>query len=433
METDTLGMGFGAAGPNGRETMQTKQSQIATVLACYGGWTLDAFDYFIVVFVIDNVARAFHTSLAVSTTALWLTLACRPIGAFLFGRAADRYGRKPVLIAAILFYSLVELASAGAPSIGIFLALRALFGVALGGEWGVGAALTMETIPRSWRGPVSGLLQTGYPTGYLLASLLYLALPTLGWRGMFIEGALPSLLVLVVWRSVSESPDWLRQRELARSGAAAAAPVASFWTVLRANAGLAVFAIVLMACFNFFSHGSQDLYPKVFLRNELHFPAATVATVAVLYNLGAIAGGLFFATISNRIGRRRAIAIAALLALPLIPLWAYSTTPLRIGIGAVLMQFCIQGAWGMVPAYLNELSPAAIRATFPGLVYQLGNLVASPNASLQVFVAHHTGGSLALPLAIVVGTVAVLIAILATFGPDSADSALDRPATVRST
>ena len=205
-------MGFGAAGPNGRETMQTKQSQIATVLACYGGWTLDAFDYFIVVVVIDNVARAFHTSLAVSTTALWLTLACRPIGAFLFGRAAARYGRKPVLIAAILFYSLVELASAGAPSIGIFLALRALFGVALGGEWGVGAALTMETIPRSWRGPVSGLLQTGYPTGYLLASLLYLALPTLGWRGMFIVGALPSLLVLVVWRSVSESPDWLRQR-----------------------------------------------------------------------------------------------------------------------------------------------------------------------------------------------------------------------------
>ncbi len=404
-----------------------RRKQIATVLACYGGWTLDAFDYFIVVFIIDDVARTFHTSVAVSVTALWLTLCCRPIGAFIFGRLADRHGRKPVLMAVILFYSLVELCSAAAPSILVFLALRALFGVALGGEWGVGAALTMESIPRSWRGPVSGLLQTGYPTGYLLASLLFLALPVLGWRGMFIVGALPALLVLFVWRAVDESPDWLAQRALALKGAADTAPAASLLTVLRQHAGLVVFAIVLMACFNFFSHGSQDLYPKIFLRNELHFPAATVTVIVVLYNLGAMAGGLFFGTLSERIGRRRAIAIAALLALPLLPLWAYSTTPLRVGIGAVLMQFCIQGAWGIVPAYLNELSPAAIRATFPGLVYQLGNLIASPNANLQVAIAHHAGTGLALPLAIVVGTVGVLIAILATFGPDSSDGPLGDP------
>ncbi len=409
-----------------------RRKQIATVLACYGGWTLDAFDYFIVVFIIDDVARSFHTSVGVSVTALWLTLCCRPIGAFIFGRLADRHGRKPVLMAVILFYSLVELCSAASPSILVFLALRALFGVALGGEWGVGAALTMESIPRSWRGPVSGLLQTGYPTGYLLASLLFLAEPLLGWRGMFVVGALPALLVLFVWRRVDESPDWLAQRALSRTQAADAAPTASLAAVLRAHGGLAVFAIALMACFNFFSHGSQDLYPKIFLHNELKFPAHTVTMIVVLYNLGAMAGGLFFGTLSERIGRRRAIAIAALLALPLLPLWAYSTTPLRIGIGAVLMQFCIQGAWGMIPAYLNELSPAAIRATFPGLVYQLGNLIASPNANLQVAIAHRTGGSLALPLALVVGTVALLIAILATLGPDSSDGPLADP-TVRST
>ncbi len=408
-----------------------RSKQIATVLACYAGWTLDAFDYFIVVFVIDNVARAFHATVDVALTALWLTLAFRPVGAYLFGRLADRYGRKPILMAVILFYSLVELCSAAAPSIFAFLALRALFGVALGGEWGIGAALTMETIPRSWRGPVSGLLQTGYPTGYLLASLLFLALPSIGWRGMFVVGALPALLVLFIWRAVDESPDWLAQRALARSRPAEAAPTASLPTVLRQNAGLTVFAIALMACFNFFSHGSQDIYPKLFLHNELHFTPGTVTTIVVLYNLGAMAGGLFFGALSDRIGRRRAIAIAAILALPLLPLWAYSTTPLRVGIGAVLIQFCIQGAWGIVPAYLNELSPAAIRATFPGLVYQLGNLIASPNANLQKSIAHATGGSLALPLALVVGTVGVLIAILATLGPDSSNGPLADP-TVRS-
>lgn len=389
----------------------------ATVLACYLGWTLDAFDYFIVAFTIDDVARSFGASLDDATYAFLLTLACRPIGAYLFGRAADRFGRKPILIAAILSYSVVELASSAAPSLLGFLILRALFGVALGGEWGVGASLTMESIPATWRGPVSGLLQTGYPSGYLLASLLFLAEPVLGWRGMFVVGAIPSVLVLFVWRRVSESPDWLRRR-------AERAETPGFFAVLRANLRLTIFAIVLMAAFNFFSHGTQDLYPKVFLARDLGFSHPAITTIVVLYNIGAMAGGLFFGTISERIGRRRAIAVAALLALPLIPLFAYSTTPLRIAIGATLMQFCVQGAWGMVPAYLNELSPASVRATFPGLVYQLGNLIASPNGTLQLFIARHTGGHLAPALAIVVGTVAIVIAVLATFGPDTSKASI---------
>lgn len=386
----------------------------ATVLCCYGGWTLDAFDYFIVAFVVDDVARTFHASVAAAASAFFLTLFFRPVGAFLFGRAADRYGRKPALMAAIGCYSLVELASAAAPSLTVFLMLRALFGVALGGEWGVGAALTMESIPPRWRGFVSGVLQTGYPSGYLLASLVFLAEPMLGWRGMFALGVLPALLIPVIWVFVPESPEWLAQRHDGRR--ATAAP---FLTVLRRHAKLAIFAIVLMAGFNFFSHGSQDLYPKLFLARQLHFPHATVTTIVVLYNLGAIAGGLFFATISQRIGRRRAIAIAAILSLPVLPLFAFSTTPLRIAIGATLMQFMVQGAWGMVPAYLNELSPPEIRATFPGLTYQLGNLIASPNGNLQLAMATTWfAGSLAPPLAIVVGTVAVVIAVLASFGPE---------------
>ena len=312
----------------------------ATVLCCYSGWTLDAFDYFIVAFVVDDVAKTFHASVAAAATAFFLTLAFRPVGAYLFGRAADRYGRKPALMAAIGCYSLVELASAVAPSLTVFLLLRALFGVALGGEWGVGAALTMESIPPRWRGFVSGVLQTGYPSGYLLASLVFLAEPMLGWRGMFALGVLPALLIPVIWMFVPESPEWLARHDGGRSTGAV-----PFFSLLRQNAKLAIFAIVLMAGFNFLSHGSQDLYPKLFLAKQLHFPHATVTTIVVLYNLGAIAGGLFFATLSQRIGRRRAIAIAAVLALPLLPLFAFSTTPLRIAIGATLMQFMAPGAW----------------------------------------------------------------------------------------
>ena len=387
---------------------------VATVLCCTGGWTLDAFDYFIMAFVVDDVAHAFHTTIAAAAAAFFLTLAFRPVGAFLFGRAADRYGRKPVLMAAIGCYSAVELASAAAPSLTAFLVLRALFGVALGGEWGVGAALTMESVPARWRGPVSGLLQAGYPSRYLLASRVLLLEPWLGWRGLFALGVFPALLIPVIYFAVPESPVWLAARATAR-----AADAPSFGGVLRQHWKLVAFAVVLMAAFNFFSHGSQDLYPKVFLARQLHVPHATITAIVVVYNLGAIAGGLFFATLSQRIGRRRAIAIAALLALPMIPLFAFSTTPWRIAIGATAMQFAIQGAWGVVPAYLNELSPAEIRATFPGLTYQLGNLIASPNASMQLAMARGWfGGSLAVPLALVVGTVAVVIAVLASFGPD---------------
>lgn len=384
---------------------------VATVLACYLGWTLDAFDYFIVAFVVDDVARSFGASVGAASLAFLLTLACRPVGAYLFGRFADRRGRKPALMAAIFCYSAVELASAAAPTLIVFLVLRALFGVALGGEWGVGASLTMESIPPRWRGPVSGLLQTGYPSGYLLASLLFLLEPELGWRGMFAVGALPALLVPFVWSRVPESPEWLERRRVAGP----AEP--SFLSVIRNHGRLVLFAVVLMAAFNFFSHGSQDLYPKVFLARELHFPHPTITLIVVLYNLGAIAGGLFFGTISQRIGRRPAIAIAALLALPLIPLFAYSTTPLRVAIGATLMQFCVQGAWGMVPAYLSELSPPSVRATFPGLTYQIGNLIASPNAQLQMWIGGLLGG-LAPALALVIGVVAIVIAMLSTFGPE---------------
>jgi len=308
----------------------------------------------------------------------------------------------------VLCYSLLEFASGLAPTLTVFLVLRALYGVAMGGEWGVGASLTMDSVPAKWRGPVSGLLQAGYPSGYLLASVLYLALPWLGWRGMFMVGVLPALLVLYIRRNVPESPDWLARSHAERR--------IGIWPVLRQHAGLVVFAAAVMMAFNFFSHGSQDLYPSQFLGAQHKLPPGQISAITIIANLGAMIGGIAFGTLSQRIGRKWAIVIAALLALPVLRLWAFSTTPVMLAVGAFLMQICVQGAWGVVPVYLNELSPASIRGTFPGLVYQLGNFLASANANIQVWLADQFNGDYGMALALVIGVVAVAIAVLVALG-----------------
>jgi MFS transporter, SHS family, lactate transporter len=382
--------------------------QVHVVLAAYLGWTLDAFDFFIMAFVLRDVAASFGAPIGSVAFAITLTLACRAIGAYVFGRLADRYGRRPTLMVNVLCYSLLEFFSGLAPTLTAFLLLRALYGVAMGGEWGVGASLTMESVPAKWRGPVSGLLQAGYPSGYLLASVLYLALPVLGWRGMFMVGVIPALLVVYLRAKVPESPDWLA-REVTEHKV-------SIWTVLRKHSGLVVFAAFVMMAFNFFSHGSQDLYPSQFLGEEHKLTPSTISLITIVANVGAMIGGLVFGTLSQRIGRKWAIVIAALLALPVLQLWAFPSAPVMLGLGAFLMQICVQGAWGVVPIYLNELSPAMIRGTFPGLVYQLGNFLASANANIQVWLAGRYNGDYGMAMAMVIAVVAVAIAVLVALG-----------------
>ncbi|MBS0447666.1 MAG: MFS transporter [Proteobacteria bacterium] len=385
--------------------------QKKTVAAAFLGWALDAFDFFLMVFVLKDIAQEFHSSITEVSIAITLTLAARPVGAFVFGRIADRYGRRPALMIDIALFAVLDVATAFAPNLAVLLVLRALFGIAMGGEWGVGAALAFETIPARSRGLVSGLLQAGYPTGYLLAALTFgTAYAYIGWRGMFIVGALPALLVWYIRSHVGESPAWQQT-----SRTRAAGP--GFVQTLTAHWKLALYAIVLMTAFNFFSHGTQDLYPT-FLREQHHFDVHTVSLITITLNVGAIVGGLMFGALSERIGRRRAIAIAALIALPVLPLWAYSTTPLWLAAGAFLMQISVQGAWGVIPAHLNEMAPATIRATFPGLVYQLGNLLASGNATIQSAIAHGRGGDYAYALAIVAAIVAVVIAVLILTGSE---------------
>ncbi|WP_206950803.1 MFS transporter [Trinickia acidisoli] len=385
----------------------TKQ-QRSVALASYLGWTLDAFDFFLMVFVLKDIAKAFGTEITSVTIALTLTLALRPLGALIFGRLADRFGRRPVLMINIVLFSLLDLASGFATSLTMLLILRSLFGIAMGGEWGVGSALTMESIPPKSRGVMSGILQAGYPSGYLLASIVFgLLHDSIGWRGMFMIGIVPALLVLFIRRNVPESPAWERGRT------AAARP--SIAAVLAREWKLAVYMIVLMTAFNFFSHGTQDLYPT-FLLVQHKFSTHTVSIIAIIYNIGAIIGGIVFGALSEKIGRRKAIAIAALIALPVLPLWAFASGSVPLAIGAFLMQISVQGAWGVIPAHLNEMSPPEVRATFPGLVYQLGNLLASANATIQATIAHRHGNDYGMAMAIVAGIVAVVISVLIGFG-----------------
>jgi SHS family lactate transporter-like MFS transporter len=378
-------------------------------LASYLGWTLDAFDFFLMVFVLRAVAAEFHSDVKAVSVAVTLTLAMRPLGALVFGMLGDRFGRRPVLMADILLFSVLELASAFAPSLTVLLILRAAFGFAMGGEWGLGASLTMETIPTKSRGAVSGVLQVGYPSGFLLASIVYgLLFDHVGWRGMFMVGVLPALLVVFIRRNVEESPAWHRMRSRPRP---------PLLELVRRHWMLFVYIVVLMTAFNFFSHGTQDLYPT-FLQAQRKLDTHTVSTIVIIANIGAIVGGLSFGALSQRLGRRRAIVMAALCALPIIPLWAFSTNLALMALGGFLIQLCVQGAWGVIPVHLNELSPDEVRATFPAFTYQLGNLLASGNATLQAGFAKDRGGNYALALAVIGGAAALSVAILAFLGKE---------------
>jgi len=338
------------------------------LIASFLGWTLDAFDFFVLVFAVPTIAEEFHVDLPEIAKTIAVTLAFRPVGAFIFGLLADRYGRRLPLMLDLVFYSVVEVLSGLAPDYKTFLILRALFGIGMGGEWGVGASLAMEKVPPKWRGVLSGILQEGYAVGYLLAACCYFfVFPKWGWRPMFFIGGLPALLALFVRFKVKESAVWERTRPPNWSGVGRA--IVSQWKLF-------LYLSCLMMMMNFASHGTQDMYPT-FLKLERGFSPRQVAVIVVIYNIGALVGGILFGLYSDRFGRRRGMATAFLLATVMIPFWAYApNTPLLV-LGAFLMQFMVQGAWGVIPAHITELSPDSVRGFLPGLAYQCGVLLAS--------------------------------------------------------
>jgi len=400
-----------------RNFRRLTRPQRHTFAAAFMGWTLDSLDFFLLIFCVKAMAADFKTQPSAVLGAVFLTQAFRPVGAIVFGMLADRYGRRPVLMANILSFSVIELACAFAPSLTVLLALRALFGLAMGGEWGVGAALVFETLPKEGRGTFSGILQEGYAMGSILASAAFaLLFHWIGWRGLFILGAMPALLVFYVQARVAESPVWLegaRKRKLQASGVGHPATPVNLLAFLPTF----LFLVLLMTAFMSFSHGTQDVYPT-FLGTQARLSPQTVGLIGVLYGIGSIAGGFVFGTLSEKWGRKRAIVTAALLAIPVIPLYAYGHSAVTLGAGAVLMQFMVQGAWGVVPAYLTELSPAPVRATAPGLAYQLGGLITSWNGKAQALAAERWGNYPAV-LAITVIVVALSLAGLALLGHEA--------------
>jgi SHS family lactate transporter-like MFS transporter len=391
------------------------KSQRAAITASLVGWTLDAFDFFLLTFVLGDIARDFHAKVSEVGMAIVLTLAMRPLGALVFGLAADRFGRRPVLQIDVALFSALAFASAFAPNLITLIVLRCAFGFAMGGEWGVGASLTLESIPARSRGLVSGLLQEGYAIGALLGALANLAVPALGWRGLLMLSALPALLVLYIRRNVEESPAW-EAGAVARRESGVLKPLLQNWKLL-------LYVVVLMTAFNFFSHGTQDLFPT-FLKKQHKFSAGMVTLISVIANFGALIGGITFGALSERIGRRKAILISSLLVLPVTPLILFGQAPALLAVAAFLIQISVQGAWGVVPAHLNELAPAQIRGFFPGFAYQLGNLLASGNAVWQAKIAESHGDNYGLALSLVAAAVAIVLAALAFFGPEARGKAL---------
>ena len=372
-------------------------------LASFLGWTMDAYDYFIVVLVYADIAKDFHVSLTKMAFLTTATLLMRPVGAVIFGVWADRKGRRIPLLVDVTFYSLVGFACAFAPSYGWLLGLRLLYGIGMGGEWGLGAALAMEKIPLARRGFFSGLLQQGYAVGYLLAALTYLAIThftTWGWRGLFAFSLLPAMISLTLRTRLKESEVWEKVKLTSRKPS----EVMRHPAVLRRF----VYLILLMTAFNWMSHGTQDIYPT-FLKEGLHFSSNTALTVAIIYNIGALIGGSIVGTASQHIGRRRAIVFAAALALPIVPLFTYSTQLGFIILGSFLIQMCVQGAWGVIPVHLSELSPDEIRGFYPGVTYQLGNLLAAFNLPIQ----QHLAATHSYSFALTVTVVPVLLAVIA--------------------
>ena len=387
---------------------EKRRNQNNAVLAGFLGWTLDAFDFFILTFVLATVATDFHKTIPEMALTLTASLAMRPVGALVFGLMADRFGRKGPLMISIIFYSVMEILSGLAPDYKIFLLLRFLYGIGMGGEWGVGASLVMESVSAKRRGFLSGLLQEGYAFGFLLAAgAYYFVFPHFGWRAMFFLGGLPALITLFIRSKVKETEAWKSHKSKDWK---------EYGNAVKKNWKLFLYLVLLMSMMNLISHGTQDLYPT-FLQQQKHFSPHETAIITMVSMVGAILGGLFFGYLSDLYGRKKMMVTAVVLAIVLIPLWLLAGGGVLIALGAFGMQFMVQGAWGVIPAHINELSPGPVRGFFPGFAYQIGVLIASGIAYVEALLAESVSYSTSME--ILAGSVLIIGALVILAGPEA--------------
>jgi SHS family lactate transporter-like MFS transporter len=371
------------------------------------GWVLDAFDFFVVIFLVDTLAANFHVEKKAIVWTISIALAMRPVGALIFGSLADRFGRRLPLIGCVLYFSAITLLSAFAPNYATFAVMRALYGIGMGGYWGVGASIAVESAPSRRRGLVSGLMQSGYPSGYLLAAIaMETVLPHFGWRAMFCVGFPVAILISLLALRAPESSAW----KIHRQGS-----VGTMFRVLWQNRGGFAYLLLVMTVMTCLSHGTQDLYPD-FLKSAHGFARSMVSHIAILYNICAIAASILFGQLSESLGRRRTLILALSVAFCALYPWAFGTAALTLTLGACLMQCGVQGTFGIIPAHLNELAPSAVRSLFPGFVYQLGVLLSSPAVSLEYALQNRLG----YPWALTLFEATVIVTLIITFalGPE---------------
>ncbi|HUV68259.1 MAG TPA: MFS transporter [Terracidiphilus sp.] len=371
------------------------------------GWILDAFTFFILIFVVDALAANFHVTKAAIVWSITITLATRPIGALVLGSVADKFGRRRPLIACVLLFSIFTALTPFAPNYTVFILYRALYGIGMGGYWGIGASLVMESSPSRWRGLFSGILQAGYSLGYLLAAVAVRTIePRFGWRWMFLSGLFIAALVAVLTVLSPEPAAWKKNRST------------SFGTILRTPLNYKrdfAYLVLLMTVITCLSHGTQDLYPD-FLKSVHNLSNVVISNLTVFYNVGAILGCLLIGHLSERFGRRNSIMLALCICVISIPAWAFGTSLAVLALGSFMMQFGVQGVFGVIPAHLNELSPASVRSLFPGVVYQLGMLFGAPSVGIEFALRNSLGYSWALT-SFELCTIAALFLICA-FGPE---------------
>ncbi|KIJ08149.1 hypothetical protein PAXINDRAFT_89314 [Paxillus involutus ATCC 200175] len=422
--------------------------QWAQFLSGWIAWTYDALDFFSVALTVNLLSKQFNQQVSAITTAITLTLLFRSLGAVIFGVLSDRFGRKWPLVCNLLLCSSLSLGTSFVTTFPQFLAVRSLFGVAMGGVWGLASSTALENLPVELRGLGSGIVQQGYALGYLIAAIINLTVvpySSHSWRCLFWTASSVSFTTAIVRACIPESAVFLRAKAIEREKGSNTTQKTKIFLretkeMLKTHWKLCIYAVLLMAGFNFMSHGSQDLYPT-YLESSKGFSSHSATIATIIGNCGAISGGAIAGYTSQYIGRRLTIVICVLLVGSFIPLWIIPTSFAGLAAGAFCVQFGVQGAWGVIPIQLAEMSPPAFRATFPGVAYQLGNMISAASAQIEATGAKHIRETVivdgkptsvadyATVQGIFIGVVAAFVIVVTILGPENHSSHFEQHKT----